>query len=83
MYVELNKDQKDLLAKCREMGQDFANRTGQHDRDASHPHENYNRLRAEGFLSLNIPKKWGGAGIGLFDHTLAYETLAQGCTPQW
>ena len=37
----------------------------QHDRDASHPIENYRRLREEGFLALNVPKKWGGAGVGL------------------
>ena len=48
-------------------------------REGSHPHENYDRLRAEGFLAHNIGKQFGGGGAGLFDHTLAYEALAEGC----
>ena len=49
-------------------------------------------LREEGFLALNVPKKWGGAGVGLLGHTIAFEALAQGCprprspstcTPRW
>ena len=36
-------------------------------------------LREEGFLALNVPKKWGGAGVGLLGHTIAFEALAQGC----
>ena len=79
MFFDLNDDQKRLLERCRAMAADFATRAGDHDREASHPSENYDRLRAEGFLALNIAKKWGGAGVGLFDHTLAFEALAQGC----
>lgn len=79
MFFDLNDDQKRLLERCRAMAADFATRAGDHDREASHPSENYDRLRAEGFLALNIAKKWGGGGVGLFDHTLAFEALAQGC----
>jgi alkylation response protein AidB-like acyl-CoA dehydrogenase len=50
-----------------------------HDREATHPIENYRRLREEGFLELTVPKKWGGSGVGLLSHTLAFEALAQGC----
>ena len=49
------------------------------DRDASHPVENYQRLREEGFLALTIGKQWGGQGASLLDHTLAYEALGAGC----
>ena len=79
MFFDLNDEQNRLLERCREIAADFATRTGDHDRDASHPHENYDRLRAEGFLAHNIAKERGGGGAGLFDHTLAYETLAEGC----
>src|SRR6185369_1474121 len=48
-------------------------------REASQPIENYRRLIDEGFLALNIPKKWGGTGVGLLGHTLAFEALGQGC----
>src|SRR5205814_3713155 len=58
---------------------DFAPRSAVHDRDASHPVENYNRLREEGFLALTIGAEWGGAGASFLDHTIAYEALGQGC----
>lgn len=59
MFFELTAAQKHLLARCQEMAADFATRTEAHDSDASHPSENYDRLRAEGFLALNIAKAWG------------------------
>jgi alkylation response protein AidB-like acyl-CoA dehydrogenase len=58
---------------------DFATRAPGYDRDASHPAENYERLREEGFLALTISKEWGGSGASFLDHTLAYEVLGQGC----
>ena len=79
MFFDLSEEQKRLVGLCREMAADFATRASDHDREASHPHENYDRLRAEGFLSHNIAKERGGGGAGLFDHTLAYEALGEGC----
>jgi len=71
--------QRDLQRKCRELAADFATRSALHDRDGSHPSENYERLRAEGFLALTIAKDSGGAGASLLDHTIAYEALGAGC----
>jgi alkylation response protein AidB-like acyl-CoA dehydrogenase len=68
-----------LQRKCLELAADFATRSAVHDRDASHPVENYNRLRDEGFLALTIGAEWGGTGAGFLDHTIAYEALGQGC----
>ena len=67
-----------MREKCGELAADFATRAAAHDREASHPVENYERLREEGFLALTVGKKWGGLGKSLLDHTLAYEVLAQG-----
>jgi alkylation response protein AidB-like acyl-CoA dehydrogenase len=75
----LSQEHRDLQRRCLELAADFATRTAEHDRDASHPVENYRILRDEGFLALNVPKKWGGAGVGLLGHTIAFEALAQGC----
>src|SRR6266513_199902 len=50
----------------------FAGGAAEHDRDASHPTENYRRLRDEGFLALNIGAEWGGQGVGLLGHTIAF-----------
>lgn len=79
MFFQLTDAQNRLLERCRALAADFATRAAEHDREASHPSENYARLREEGFCALNIPKEWGGLGHGLLDHTLAIEALAQGC----
>jgi alkylation response protein AidB-like acyl-CoA dehydrogenase len=76
---QLTSEQQRLQNKCRELAADFATRAAAHDRDASHPAENYERLREEGFLALTVSKEWGGLGASFLDHTLAYEVLGQGC----
>jgi alkylation response protein AidB-like acyl-CoA dehydrogenase len=76
---QLTAEQKWLQCKCRALAADFATRSAAHDRDASHPVENYRRLREEGFLALTIGKEWGGRGASLLDHTIAYEALGAGC----
>src|SRR4029077_18081162 len=73
------QDQQRLQRRCLDLAADFATRSSEHDRDASHPTENYDRLRQEGFLELTIPRSMGGAGAGFLDHTIAYEALGQGC----
>ena len=79
MDFQLTQYQRSLQQRCLELASDFATRSSDHDRDASHPIENYDRLRSEGFLELTIAKQWGGSGAGFLDHTIAYEALGQGC----
>jgi alkylation response protein AidB-like acyl-CoA dehydrogenase len=75
----ITAEQQQLRDRCLEFAADFATRSAEHDRDASHPIENYDRLRAEGFLHLTVPKQWGGSGYDFLSHTIAYEALGQGC----
>jgi alkylation response protein AidB-like acyl-CoA dehydrogenase len=79
MDFGLSPAQRELQARCLELAADFATRSAQHDREASHPVENYARLRDEGFLALTIAKELGGGGASFLDHTIAYEALGQGC----
>jgi alkylation response protein AidB-like acyl-CoA dehydrogenase len=76
---QLTPEQQRLQNKCRELAADFATRSAAHDRDASHPVENYDRLREEGFLALTVGKEWGGSGASFLDHTIGYEMLGHGC----
>jgi alkylation response protein AidB-like acyl-CoA dehydrogenase len=76
---QLTPEQRRLQQRCRELAADFATRSAAHDREASHPIENYQLLREEGFLALTIPKDRGGLGASLLDHTIAYEALGAGC----
>jgi alkylation response protein AidB-like acyl-CoA dehydrogenase len=75
----LSNDQQRLQRQCRVLAADFATRSARHDRDASHPTENYQRLCEEGFLALSVGREWGGSGASFLDHTIAYEALGQGC----
>ena len=79
MNFSLSEEHGQLQKRCRELAADFATRSSEHDRDASHPIENYDRLRQEGFLELSVPRQFGGAGVGFLGHTVAYEALAHGC----
>ena len=79
MDFAISEEHRQLRERCRTLAADFATRSSQHDRDASHPTENYDRLRQEGFLELSVPKEFGGAGVGFLGHTLAFEALGQGC----
>jgi alkylation response protein AidB-like acyl-CoA dehydrogenase len=75
----ITEQQQRLRQKCLDLAGDFATRSADHDREASHPVENYNRLRQEGFLALTIDPSFGGMGFDFLSHTLAYEALGQGC----
>ena len=79
MDFGLSPEHARLRDRCLELAADFATRSAAHDREASHPTENYDILRREGFLSLTVPKALGGQGISFLGHTLAYEALGQGC----
>jgi alkylation response protein AidB-like acyl-CoA dehydrogenase len=79
MEFGITPAQADLQKRCLALAADFATRSSEHDRDASHPFENYEKLRAEGFLALTVGKEWGGQGYDFVSHTLAYEALGQGC----
>ena len=63
MDFQITEQQKDLRQRCLALAADFATRSFEHDRDASHPIENYDRLRADGFLHLTIAQQYGGTGL--------------------
>ena len=79
MDFRLSDEHERLRRRCAELAADFAVRSAEHDRDATHPTEHYARLREGGFLALSITDKWGGTGVGFLGHTIAFEALAQGC----
>ncbi len=79
MDFRITEEHRQLRERCLALAAEFATRSAEHDRDGSHPIENYRRLADAGFLALNLPTQWGGAGVGLFGHTLAFEALGQGC----
>jgi alkylation response protein AidB-like acyl-CoA dehydrogenase len=52
----------ELLATADELGARFAKRAERHDREASFPFDDFDDLRAAGFLALCVPADHGGLG---------------------
>lgn len=75
----MSERQAKLLALAGELADDFATRAGAHDRDASFPVENVERMKETGYTALVIPERNGGLGANLLDYALCQERLAQGC----
>src|SRR5207248_2250286 len=79
MHLEPSPRQRELIGRaCRLAGERFAPRAERHDRDASFPFDDYADLRAEGFLGLCVPERYGGLGADFETYCLVAEQLAQG-----
>src|SRR5437762_8826989 len=79
MDLQPSSRQRELIARARHLARErFAARADRHDRDAAFPFEDYADLRAEGFLSLCVPERYGGLGADYDTYCLMSEQLAQG-----
>ncbi|GAB4216577.1 MAG: acyl-CoA dehydrogenase family protein [Roseiflexaceae bacterium] len=78
MDTELTPRQRRIVALADELAARFAGRADTHDREGSFPFENYDDLRASGYLRLIVPEEYGGEGASLFEMVLAQEHLARG-----
>jgi alkylation response protein AidB-like acyl-CoA dehydrogenase len=56
-----------ILDRAHALAADFSARAGLHDRDASFPFENFNRLSEAGLLALTVPAALGGHGAGALE----------------
>ncbi len=74
----LTDRQRTILELAGRLADDFASRAAQHDREATFPFENYEAMRAAGYLGLSIPVELGGMGASLLEMCIAQERLAMG-----
>jgi alkylation response protein AidB-like acyl-CoA dehydrogenase len=74
----LTTRQSEIVELAAGLASEFAERAPEHDRDASFPFENYERMREAGYLGLTVPEELGGMGAGLYELLLAQERLATG-----
>jgi len=70
--------QKKILGITSELAAIFAKRANASDWTSGFPVENYKDLQASGYLTLTVPRDFGGWGASLLDVTLAQQQLAQG-----
>lgn len=75
----LTESEQRFVDLAAELADDFKTRAAQHDLDSSFPHENYDAMRASGYLGLSVPKELGGLGASLIEMCVAQERLAAGC----
>ena len=68
-----------MLRKANELGQGFAARAAEHDRNATFPTENYRELADHGFLDLVIPEEFGGMGFSLGEYATIGAEIGKYC----
>jgi len=79
MQLQPSPRQRELIALARDLANErFAPRAERHDREASFPFDDYADLRAEGFLGLCVPERYGGLGADYETYCLVAEQIAQG-----
>jgi alkylation response protein AidB-like acyl-CoA dehydrogenase len=58
---------------------ELGSRVREHDREASFPREDWDRLGAEGVLGSHVPERYGGQGLGAVDTVLTFDAVGYGC----
>ncbi|MED2974791.1 acyl-CoA/acyl-ACP dehydrogenase [Fictibacillus sp. B-59209] len=66
------------MKKLHELSERFAERAPEHDQQGTFPFENFKELGESGYLSLTVPKEYGGQEISLYDYILFQEQIARG-----
>ena len=71
-------EEEALRERIRSLAQtEFAPRAAVADRTGEFPWANLRRLAEEGFIGINIPKEYGGGGLGAVAHTIVTEEIAR------
>lgn len=67
-----------LVQRAAELAERFAERAFRHDQEGSFPFENMAELKASGYVTLTVPREYGGEEISLYEMLLIQEKLATG-----
>ncbi|GGM35968.1 acyl-CoA dehydrogenase [Paraliobacillus quinghaiensis] len=71
-------DQRLLVEKAKRIAEKVKNRVEIAEETAAFPVDNLQDLKAENYLSLTLPKNYGGEDLSLYDFLLVQERLAVG-----
>ncbi|WP_037078494.1 acyl-CoA dehydrogenase family protein [Pseudonocardia spinosispora] len=74
----LSERQQEFVDLAGTLADVFAERAQRHDQDNTFPFENYDDMRASGFLRLTLPEELGGRGATQAEAIPAIERLAMG-----
>ncbi len=76
-YIQ-NEQQQQLVDKAGRLADTMSKRVKQAEESADLPQANIDDLRAEHYLTLTLPKTYGGEALSLYDFLLVQERLAAG-----
>jgi alkylation response protein AidB-like acyl-CoA dehydrogenase len=71
-------DSQHLIELGRELGQVFATRAAEYDRDATFPVADFDDLREAGLLGVMVPQEYGGFGADFLTYTKMLEQIGMG-----
>ncbi|RKP47978.1 acyl-CoA dehydrogenase [Cohnella endophytica] len=67
-----------IAARAERLAASFALRAPEHDRDRSFPFANFADMKDAGYLTLTLPREYGGEEASLYEMVLSQERLARG-----
>jgi alkylation response protein AidB-like acyl-CoA dehydrogenase len=70
--------QRKLLESTGKLADVFSSRAEKFDREDTFPFENFSDLKKAGYVSLSVPKEYGGEEISLYELVMLQERLATG-----
>jgi alkylation response protein AidB-like acyl-CoA dehydrogenase len=73
-----NDRQRKLLEMTGELADAFSARAERFDREETFPFENFSDIKKSDYVSLSIPKEYGGEEISLYELVMLQERLATG-----
>jgi len=77
---ELTEQQRMIQQAARDFAQkELAPHAAQWDREEHFPAEQVRMMADLGFLGINVPEKWGGAGFDMVSYVLAMEEVSAAC----
>ncbi|OOE14887.1 acyl-CoA dehydrogenase family protein [Fictibacillus arsenicus] len=85
-YEETRQDKnqtniEEILKQAEELKEVFSTRANAVDLEGTFPYENFADLKKMNFLSLTIPKEFGGQDLNLLEYLQVQEIIAQGDAP--
>ena len=80
MLFALDEEHEALRRRARELAEKhFRPKAAAYDGSGEFPAENFRLLAEAGFVGMNLPEQYGGAGLDMLAHTVCIEEFARCC----
>ncbi|RJQ06314.1 MAG: acyl-CoA dehydrogenase [Bacillota bacterium] len=80
MLFAPSEEHEAVRRRIRELAEkEFRPRAAAYDESGEFPHENLKLLVEGGFIGMNLPEDYGGAGLDTLSHTICVEEIARCC----